>query len=96
MNRIFVSFAVVATLALGTATLASAMEYKQADALSVATGKPKKTDCSVKEDIDGRTYCFGDEAAKTEFMKDAKGNIAKADSYWQPCKEGLAEYMYCD
>jgi hypothetical protein len=29
-------------------------------------------------------------------MKDAKANISKADSYWQPCKEGIAEYMYCD
>jgi hypothetical protein len=75
---------------------ASAGEYKNADALSVAQGKPKRTDCSIKEDVDTKTYCFGDEAAKSEFMKDAKANVAKADTYWQPCKEGIAEYMHCD
>ena len=32
--------------------------------------------------LDGKTYCFGNEAAKTEFMKDPKGNLAKAQSYY--------------
>ena len=59
---------------------ASAGEYKNADALSVAQGKPKRTDCSIKEDVDTKTYYFGDEAAKSEFMKDAKAKVAKAQS----------------
>jgi hypothetical protein len=31
---------------------------------------------------DGKTYCFGSEAAKTEFMKDPKSNMAKAQEYY--------------
>jgi YHS domain-containing protein len=45
-------------------------------------GKDVKTDCSVNTTIEGKTYCFGNEAAKTEFMKDPKGNLAKAHSYY--------------
>jgi hypothetical protein len=29
-----------------------------------------------------RPTCFGSEAAKTEFMKDPKGNMAKAQEYY--------------
>jgi hypothetical protein len=96
MRRLYICSAVIGAVALGIAGAAGAGEYKNADALSVAQGKPKRTDCSIKEDVDTKTYCFGDEAAKAEFMKDAKANVAKADTYWQPCKEGIAEYMYCD
>jgi len=90
MKRLYICSAVIGVVALGIAGAASAGEYKNADALSVAQGKPKRTDCSIKEDVDTKTYCFGDEAAN------AKANVAKADTYWQPCKEGIAEYMYCD
>jgi YHS domain-containing protein len=45
-------------------------------------GKDVKTDCAVNTTIEGKTYCFGNEAAKTEFMKDPKGNLAKAQSYY--------------
>ena len=31
-------------------------------------GKEVKTDCSINAKIDGKTYCFGNEAAKAEFM----------------------------
>ena len=36
----------------------------------LALGKDVKTDCSVNTVIDGKTYCFGNEEAKTMFMKD--------------------------
>jgi hypothetical protein len=37
-----------------------------------------------RHDNDGSVpYCFGNEAAKTEFMKDPKGNLAKAQSYYK-------------
>ena len=32
--------------------------------------------------LTGGGTCFGNEAAKTEFMKDPKGNLAKAQSYY--------------
>ena len=67
----------IGVVALGIADAAGAGEYKNADALSVAQGKPKRTDCSIKEDVETKTYCFGDEAAKAEFMKDAKANVAR-------------------
>ena len=96
MRKLYICSAVIGAVVLGIATAAVAEEYKRADALSVAQGKPKRTKCTIKEDIDTKTYCFGDEASKAEFMKDAKANISKADAYWQPCNEGIAEYMYCD
>jgi hypothetical protein len=41
---------------------------------------PPKTDTpKVRAD---ETYCFGSEAAETEFMKDPKGNLAKAQTYY--------------
>ena len=34
------------------------------------------------EKIDGKTYCFSKQSAKEEFMKDAEGNLAKAESFY--------------
>jgi YHS domain-containing protein len=51
--------------------------------IGLALGKDVQTDYSVNATIDGKTYCFGNEAAKTEFMKDAKGNMAKAEAYYE-------------
>ena len=48
----------------------------------LALGKDVKTDCTVSETIDGKTYCFGNETAKTLFMKDPHGNLAKAQQYY--------------
>ena len=47
----------------------------------LATGKKVKTDCSITLAINGKTYCFGNEDAMTEFMKDPDGNLAKATSH---------------
>ena len=33
--------------------------------------------------IEGKTYCFGSKDAKTEFMKDPTGNMAKAQTYYK-------------
>jgi hypothetical protein len=96
MNKVTVCFA-AAALTLGFATAAFAQEYNKADATSVAMGKPKRTDCSVKEEIQGKTYCFEHDASKAEFMKDTAGNIAKADAYWSPCaSDKETSYMYCE
>jgi hypothetical protein len=34
----------------------------------LAMGKDVQTDCSVNATIKGKTYCFGNEAAKAEFI----------------------------
>jgi hypothetical protein len=91
--------AVIGVVALGIAGAASAGEYKNADALSVAQGKPKRTDCSIKEDVDTKTYCFGDEAAKSEFMKGRQSQRCQGRHLLAALQGGnrrVAEYMYCD
>lgn len=40
----------------------------------LALHKEIKTDCSVNTEYKGKTYCFGNEQAKKEFMKDSAGN----------------------
>jgi YHS domain-containing protein len=45
---------------------------------SLALGKNINTDCSINTTLKGKTYCFGSEQAKTDFMKDPEGNLAKA------------------
>jgi hypothetical protein len=38
-----------------------------------------QTDCSVNATIEGKTYCFGARGTpRASFMKDPKGNLAKA------------------
>ena len=50
---------------------------------SLSMGKDTPTDCSVNATIKGKTYCFGNEQAKADFMKDPEGNLAKAQAYYQ-------------
>ena len=54
--------------------------------MGLAIGKEVKTHYSINAKIDGKTYCFCNEAAKTEFMKDPTGNLATA-------KENMSKKM---
>ncbi|HEY8276609.1 MAG TPA: hypothetical protein VIG52_06415 [Methyloceanibacter sp.] len=65
------------------ATAAMAGEYENYCTMGLATGKRINTDCSISSQVDGKTYCFGSKEAMTEFMKDAKGNLAKADKFYK-------------
>ena len=76
------AFAAALLVGLSTAALAVTGEFDNMCTQGLASGKDVKTDCSVNTTIEGKTYCFGNEAAKTEFMKDPKGNLAKAQSYY--------------
>jgi YHS domain-containing protein len=62
----------------GAALAAVAGEFGNYCAMGLVNGQKKLTDCSISEKIDGKTYCFGNTAAKTEFMKDPAANVAKA------------------
>ena len=62
----------------GLALAAVAGEFGNYCAMGLIGGQKKLTDCSISEKIDGKTYCFGNAAAKAEFLKDPEGNIAKA------------------
>ena len=49
--------------------------------LGLANGKEVKTDCSVNGTIKGKTYCFSNEEAKTEFMKNPDASAKAASVY---------------
>jgi len=85
----------LAVLLAGPATaVAGSAEYQSLDAMGLASGKGMKTPCKISGEYEGKAYCFRNENAKAEFMKDAAGNRSKADSYygskssdpnWTPC-----------
>jgi YHS domain-containing protein len=86
MVRSYVTSAFAGALLLGltTAALAATGEFSNMCTEGLALGKDINTDCSVNATLlDGKTYCFGSEAAKTDFMKDIKGNMDKAQSYYK-------------
>jgi YHS domain-containing protein len=88
MTRATILSALAGTLLLGfaSAALAATGEFDNMCAEGLALGKDVKTDCTVNETIDGKTYCFGNETAKTLFMKDPQGNLAKAQAYYSTKK----------
>jgi YHS domain-containing protein len=88
MKRRYVTSALAGAFVLGLATagLAAAGQFDNMCAMGLATGKSIQTDCSINGQVEGKTYCFGSEAAKTEFMKDPKGNLAKAQSTYSSMK----------
>lgn len=56
-------------------------------ALGHALGKVVDTPCKVTWESDaGKTYCFGNEEAKTIFLKDPKQNLAKAEANYSKVK----------
>jgi hypothetical protein len=68
-----------ALLGLGSVAIAAvAGEFGNYCAMGLVKGEKKITDCSISSKVDDKTYCFGNNAAKDEFMKDPAGNITKA------------------
>jgi YHS domain-containing protein len=83
MKRTILLSTIAGALLLATSAIAAASgEFDNMCAEGLALGKDVKTDCTVSETIDGKTYCFGNELAKTLFMKDPQGNLAKAQTYY--------------
>ena len=78
MVRMYIKSAVAGVFLLGLATAAVAGEFDNQCSWGLANGKHVKTDCSVNAAIKGKTYCFSNEQAKTEFMKAPDANLAKA------------------
>ena len=79
--RVYFASALAGTVLLATSAIAATGEYDNMCAMGLAMGKEVKTDCSINGQIDGKTYCFGSEEAKTTFMKDPQGNLAKAKEH---------------
>lgn len=83
MNRTTILSAVAGACLFGfaTAALAATGEFDNMCTMGLAMGKEVKTDCSISETIEGKTYCFGNEEAKTIFMQDPKANLEKAEAF---------------
>ena len=84
MTKALILSAVAAACLCGLATTAfgASGEYDELCAMGLALGKDIQTDCSINETINGKKYCFGNETARTIFMKDPEGNLAKAEVYY--------------
>jgi YHS domain-containing protein len=82
--RTYISTALAGAFVIGMATSAFAVtgQYDNMCAMGLASGKDIKTDCSVNTQIQGKTYCFGNQSALTQFMADPSGNLAKAQAYY--------------
>jgi YHS domain-containing protein len=70
------------SLALATGALAVTGEFNNMCAEGLALHKEIKTDCSIHGVYQGKTYCFGSEQAKKDFMKDPAANLAKAEQFY--------------
>jgi len=82
MKTIYLVPALAGALLFSTAAMAATGAYDNMCAMGLALGDKVQTDCSISGEIGGQTYCFGNEQAKTLFMKDPKGNLAKANSFY--------------
>jgi YHS domain-containing protein len=84
MIKTIVTSALAGAFALGlaTAAIAATGQFDNMCSWGLANSKEVKTDCSVNADIKGKTYCFSNEQAKTEFMKSPDANLTKAQSFY--------------
>ncbi len=89
MIRSYVTSALAGAFALVAATaLAATGQFDNMCAEGLALHKEIKTDCSVNATYKGKTYCFGNEQAKTDFMKDPAANLAKAEAFYAKSHQG--------
>jgi YHS domain-containing protein len=77
-------FAATILLLVGatSATAATTGEFDNECVIGLALGKDIGTDCSVNTVFDGKTYCFGNEQAKTIFLKKPEEFLTKARVYY--------------
>ena len=78
----------VLVLTTSYAALAGMPEYGKMCTMGLASGKEVQTDCAVNTEVAGKTYCFSNQAALTQFMADPSGNIAKAQTYYSKMHPG--------
>jgi len=84
MVKAYLKSAVAGAFLIGmtTAALAVTGEFNNMCTEGLSLGKDINTDCSINTVLDGKTYCFGSKEAMTEFMKNPKENLAKAQTYY--------------
>jgi uncharacterized protein YjbI with pentapeptide repeats len=64
------------------AGLAIAGEFDDNCTTSLSGETFMKTDCSIKTEHEGKTYCFGNVASKEAFMSDPQTTIMKAETFY--------------
>ena len=82
MCKAYVVSAVAGAFLFGMATAAMAGEFDNMCTMGLAMGKEVKTECKINEVVAGLSYCFADDGAKSMFMKDPAGNLAKAKTFY--------------
>jgi YHS domain-containing protein len=86
MGRAYTTRCVMAAafvLGFGTATaFAVEGEFGGECVMGLALGKDVQTDCSVNTVYKGKTYCFGNETAKTLFLKRPEDFLLQAHIYY--------------
>jgi YHS domain-containing protein len=90
MTKTFITSAAAGALllGLGAAAFAAAGEFNNMCAEGLALHKEIKTDCSVSGEYQGKTYCFGNAQAKSDFMKSPEANLKKAESFYKTKHQG--------
>jgi len=85
MRRAAKRYVLAASLVLSLGVEAAAAgegEFDGECVMGLALGKDIKTDCSVSTVYDGRTYCFGNETARTLFLKKPDEFLLQAHIYY--------------
>ena len=85
MRKAWLTRALVAALALGLGAgnaRAAEAEFGGECVMGLALGKDIKTDCSVSTVYNGKTYCFGNETARTLFLKKPDEFLLQAQIYY--------------
>ena len=78
--------AIAGALIFGVATAAVAAtkgQFGNMCTMGLALHKNVPTNCSVNTIYKGNTYCFGNEQAKSQFLKNPKANLAKAETFYR-------------
>jgi YHS domain-containing protein len=86
MMRTYIASAIAGAFILATAAFAATGQFDNMCSWGLANSKQVNTDCSVNAQINGKTYCFSNADAKTQFMKNPDANLKKAETYYSKIK----------
>ena len=70
------------TVTAAHAEMQSEAEFGGDCVMGLALGKDIETDCSVNTVYKGKTYCFGNETARTLFLKRPNDFLLRAHVYY--------------
>ncbi|HSH97069.1 MAG: pentapeptide repeat-containing protein [Methylophilaceae bacterium] len=92
MKRFNLSLSMLCLMALVLSGNLWAAEFNKNCTTSLGNKLVVPTDCSIKTEYQGKTYCFGSEGSKTAFLADPKATIMKAEAFYDK-KPGMAMPM---